>query len=433
LKPSGRYKVSAICSTRSAFRGSVRWRVLAGLCLLSFFTIVDRVAISAAKNEIALELRIPDVTFGIVFGAFALGYGVFMVPSGWLADRWGPRRFLAATVVCWSLFTLQTGLVSIVGALIAVRFLFGIAESGAYPTAARAIYAWLPAGERGVALGLLNMGSRLGAAIGLTAVSAAIDTIGWRACFVILGAFGFAWAACWFGWFRDDPREIRGISAEELRWIGRSDSGMAPGGRRLPPWQELVSLDSALLLAQYFASNFTFFICFTWLVPYLRGRFALAPAQAGAWASIPLYCGAVATWTSGLAVDALHRRGHWRFSRRLPAMCGFSLAAIMLLAAPLSHSVGAFVACFAATTFGIDFTLSPSWSAASDLGGRRTGTLSAAMNTLGSFGSFVSSVAFPVLLSWTGNIRAHFLLAAALDIGAVFCWWRIGAYAKETT
>jgi ACS family glucarate transporter-like MFS transporter len=267
----------------------MRWRVIAGLFVLSFITIVDRVSISAAKNEMAAELGIPDLTFGVILGAFALGYALFMLPSGWLADRWGPRKFLAVTVAFWSLFTFQTGLVSAIAVLVAVRFFFGAAESGAYPTAARAIYGCLPAKERGLALGLMNTGSRLGAAVGLTAMSACIAAFGWRASFIVLGALGFGWAVWWFRWFRDNPREKRGISPAELELIGSS------------------------------------------------------------------------------------------------------------------------------------------WSVSSDIGGRRTGTLSAAMNTFGSLGSFASSVAFPALLAWTGSIQTHFFVAAALDVAAVFCWWRIRA------
>ena len=73
---------------------------MAALFALSFVTIVDRVSISAAKNDMAAELGIADMTFGAVFGAFALGYAIFMVPSGWLADRWGARRFLARSSRC---------------------------------------------------------------------------------------------------------------------------------------------------------------------------------------------------------------------------------------------------------------------------------------------------------------------------------------------
>jgi ACS family glucarate transporter-like MFS transporter len=257
-------------------------------------------------------------------------------------------------------------------------------------------------------------------------MSACIAAFGWRTSFIVLGALGFGWAAWWFRWFRDDPREKPGISPAELELIGSGEKAkpVAAGESR---WQDLASLDSLLLLLQYFASNFTFFVCFSWLLPYLRTRFALGPHEAGAWASIPLYCGALATWTSGMAVDAFYRRGNRRLSRRVPAMCGFALAAVVLLIAPHVNSVGLFVACFSITTFGVDFTLSPSWSVCSDIGGRRTGTLSAAMNTFGSLGSFASSVAFPALLAWTGSIQTHFCVAAALDVAAVFCWWRIRA------
>ncbi|MGO8786045.1 MAG: MFS transporter [Terriglobia bacterium] len=92
---------------RWIFGSGVRWRVVAALFLLSFITIVDRVCISAAKGGMAEELHIPDLTFGMVFGAFALGYALFMLPAGWMADHWGTRRSLALIVALWSVFTLQ--------------------------------------------------------------------------------------------------------------------------------------------------------------------------------------------------------------------------------------------------------------------------------------------------------------------------------------
>ncbi len=289
------------------YGSGVRWRVLAGLFLLSFITIVDRVCISAAKADMAAELRIPDLAFGMVFGAFALGYALFMIPAGWTADRWGTRRFLALIVALWSVFTLQTGLAGTVLVLVGVRFFFGAAESGAYPTAARAIYGWLPGAERGLALGLLNTGSRLGAAVGLPLVSIMIASFGWRRCFMALGAAGIAWATWWFWWYREDPASKTGVSAEELEWIRSGSAGPAVAVKS--DWRALVSRDSAFLLAQYFACNFTFFLCFSWLLPYLRTRFGLDLRTASAYASIPLYCGALATWTGGLSVDAIYRRG----------------------------------------------------------------------------------------------------------------------------
>src|SRR5258708_7642409 len=155
-----------LSATTRVKAGPLRWVVVASVFVLAFITIVDRVCISAAKRDMAAELRISDVQFGWVFGAFTLGYAVLMIPAGWLADRCGPRRCLTWIVCLWSAFTMVTGAMRALIPLIAVRFLFGLAEAGAYPTASRALYAWMPASERGLALGLLNGGSRLRAAPG---------------------------------------------------------------------------------------------------------------------------------------------------------------------------------------------------------------------------------------------------------------------------
>jgi predicted small integral membrane protein len=44
------------------------------------------------------------------------------------------------------------------------------------------------------------------------------------------------------------------------------------------------------------------------------------------------------------------------------------------------------------------------------------------MNTMGAMGSFASSLLFPILISWTGNIAVYFYLAALLNIVGLACW-----------
>ena len=295
----------------------VRHGVLAFLFVFSFLTIVDRVAISGAKSSMAAELGIGDVAFGFIFGVFALGYALGQVPSGWAADRYGPRAFLAAIVIAWSLFTGLTALTAAVPMLMAVRLLFGLAEAGIYPTASRAIYSWIPPHDRGRAQGLLFIGSRLGAAFGLSVVSAAIAVFGWRGTFWALAAAGVLLALVWHAWFRNTPDEKPGVSSSELAYIraGRAveTAAVADDGRSL--WDA----NAVLLGVQYFASNFTFFIAFTWLLPYLQSRYALSPAEAGAYASVPLYFGALGNWLSGSLVDAIYRP---RLPARVPARAG---------------------------------------------------------------------------------------------------------------
>ena len=73
-----------------------------------------------------------DQAIGYVFSAFTLAYALFEIPTGWLGDRFGPRKTLVRVVLWWSFFTAATGWVSGLAALILVRFFFGVG-SGVLP------------------------------------------------------------------------------------------------------------------------------------------------------------------------------------------------------------------------------------------------------------------------------------------------------------
>lgn len=408
-----------VSSSQATVSSRQRWEVVGAIVVVSFLTILARAGISGAKLEMAHDLGISDLGFGLVFGAFALGYAVFMVPCGLLADRWGPRKSLTLSVFFWSLFTLCTGLASGISVLIAIRFLFGLAEAGVYPQAARALHNWTRTRERGLALGLLNMGSRLGAAFGLLVAPVCVAWLGWRESFAFLGIIGVIWSAIWFWWFRDTPAAK--LDRQDLEDFPVRDESARVTSKI--PWRAFVSSRNFYLITyQYFASQFTFFICLSWLLPFLKSRFGITNSGAGLYSSIPLYCGAVAMWMGGVAIDRIYKAGKWRLSRRMPAMLGFGLAALTLIPAPFMHAPGWFIACFALTTFGVDLTVCASWPVCCDVGGKYSGTLSAAMNTMGALGSLASSLLFPVITGWAGNIKIYFYLAALLNVVALVCW-----------
>ena len=139
--------------------------VLAALFFLSMILYLDRAAISSAKTSMATAFSLSDAAMGAVFSAFALGYAFAQIPSGWLADRFGPRVTLAFVVALWSVFTVLTGVASGLATLLVVRFLFGAAEAGAFPGSARVIYNWLPPRMHGIANGILFSGALVGGAI----------------------------------------------------------------------------------------------------------------------------------------------------------------------------------------------------------------------------------------------------------------------------
>ena len=265
------------------------------------------------------------------------------------------------------------------------------------------------------------MGSRLGAAFGLAITPLCVVRLGWRESFVWLGIIGAIWSAIWFWWFRDGPESK--LIEHESKVVLAGEEKTRDAANKTILWRAfLLSRNFYLILYQYFASQFTFFICLSWLLPFLKTRYAITTGEAGAYSSIPLYCGALAMWVGGTAVDSIYKAGKWKLSRALPAMLGFGLSAVTLMTAPFMRTPGGFIACFALTTIGVDLTVSSSWTVCCDVGGKYSGTLSAAMNTLGAMGSLASSLLFPLLIGWTGNIKVYFYVAALLNMVALGCW-----------
>ena len=402
-----------------------RHLVVVATFLLSFLLYVDRVCISTAKTPIVAELKLTDQQFGWILSAFAFGYALFQTPSGALADRYGARRILASVVTFWSLFTGLTAFAWNFGAMLVVRFLFGAGEAGAFPGMARAVYSWIPVRERGLVKGINFSASRLGAAVTMPLLPLMVAKLGWKESFVVLMAVGMVWALVWWWWFRDEPSEKRNISAEELQFIltnrqDQSAAGVAP--KPLPLGKMLKSANLWLMMGQYFASNFTFFFCLSWLFPYVQKTYNLSYTAAGFYAMIPLLCGAAGNVCSGVLVDAFFRAGRPVASRRVPAMVGFGLAAIGLVMSVDQAQVWGAVFWLSVAIFGADMTLSPSWSFCIDIAGRHAGKVSGTMNMAGNLGSALVALAFPYLLQWTGGPTAFFHIGASLSAAGAVAW-----------
>jgi len=218
------------------------------------------------------------------------------------------------------------------------------------------------------------------------------------------------WALFWLLWFRDYPE---GASTED-QVPSQSGIGLADILRSIP---------MSLAMLQYFASNFTFFIGLSWMLPYLKRQFHLADGEAVGFAMAPLLAGTLSQWIAGWLVDVLYRSRYRPWSRRIPAILGFSISTAGLLALTQAGTPMAAAVCFTLAVFGSDMTVSPSWVFCADIAGKNAGSVSGAMNMVGNLGSFVSANAFPVLAAATGSASAYFFCAAAFNVLGILCWF----------
>jgi len=399
------------------------------LFLLTIITFMDRICISTASDFIMADLHISKQTMGFIFGIFAVSYALFQIPSGWLADTYGPRRSLLFAVSFWSLFTALTGAAWNAGSMLITRFLFGAGEAGAFPGASRAIFNWVNAKERGLANGIFHSGGRVGAAATLFLMPWLIHWVGWRGTFLINGIIGIVWAIIWLAWFRDSPRQHKKADETECRHIEET-SGEASASEPVPFGIIITSSNMVLAMFQSVASNVTFFISLSWLFPYLKSQWGAGTER---FAPVPLIVGMIAHWSSGALVTILHKKGHSVGSRRGPALIGFALAAAGLVlctqVAPTTATL--FIACFSLAIFGVEMTMAPSWTFCMDMGGTKSGAVSGTMNMMGNLGSAASAVSFPYFVDHvtiprfvekTGTANSFFIFAATLNALAFVAW-----------
>ena len=406
----------------------VRYIVLSLTVAAYMITYMDRVVISAAVPSIQKEFGFSIVTMGWILSSFQWAYALFQLPGGWLGDRFGPRRALAAIVLWWSLFTSATTLAWNVASMALVRFLFGMGEAGAFPIATRSLSRWVLPAERGFAQGATHAGSRLGGALTPALAVLIMARYGWRAAFLCFGSLGAIWACLWYWYYRDAPGQHKSVNAAERDLILSSLGPSAASDGQPVPWRRIFSAPQMWSLsAMYFCYAYNVGMYLVWYPKYLNAARGFSLERMGLYASLPLLAGTAGDLLGGWASDRLVKRfGGLKNARRAVAVAGFLLASASIVHACYTANPVWSVGFSAAAVFGLELTVGVSWAITLDIGGACAGSVSSVMNTFGNLGGATASVLSAYLVKsygWT----APFLVVAALCLVAAGLFLRIDA------
>ncbi len=406
-------------------------RVLLGFVLtLTAIAYLDRVCISAAKPAIKLALDLTDSQMGYVFSAFTFAYALFEIPSGWLADRFGPRLMITRIVILWSLMTAMTGMASGFVSLFIIRLLFGLGEAGMFPGLALAFSRWIPAKSHGAVFGLSITAALLAGALTQKVVIQMLEIMSWRSTFPIFGAIGIVWSVAWYRWFRNDPHDHPGVDATELALIGT-----LPHPTKTPvPWRAM--LKSRHLIAVcfvYFGIIYGWYFYLTWMPDYLRRAHGFSADRAATYAALPLISMALSVFSGGYLSDTLCRRWGIARGRRACGLVSLPLAALAVGAATwVDHGVAA--ALLLALAAGLaSLSVASAWAVTLDIGGKNAGVVSGSMNMLGNLGGALSPVVVGHCVQHWENTHPWaawhipILTTAACYLLSFVCWMLIDA------
>ena len=413
-------------------RTHVRYVVLALTVAAYMITYIDRVVISSAVPSIQREFGFSIVTMGWILSSFQWAYALFQIPGGWLGDRIGPRRALAAIVTWWSVFTCATVLAWSAGSMALIRFLFGMGEAGAFPIATRSLSRWMLPTERGFAQGATHAGSRLGGALTPALVVLIITRYGWRTAFLCCGSLGLIWSAVWYWYYRNSPDEHASVSGEERELI-RSSLSLARGGQNIQsvPWRRILSRPQMWILsAMYFCYAYNLSVYLVWFPKYLNDRRGFNLHQMGYYASLLLLAGTAGDISGGWLSDVWAKRsGDLKKARRMVGAGGFLIAGMSILPACLTKNSMTCVWFSCVAICALELTVGVSWAITLDIGGDSAGSVSAVMNTCGNIGGAIASALSGYLVMFSGW-NAPFLVMAGLSIVATVLYLQINAQRK---
>jgi sugar phosphate permease len=389
--------------------------VLLGFAMtLAAILYVDRVCISQSQHLIAADLGLSKKQMGLALTVFGIAYGLFEIPGGWLADRFGPRRTLTSGVCWWSLFTAASGWARGLASLVGYRFLFGLGQACCFPNLTRAFSNWFSGQDRTRAQSLTWLEARWGGAFTPLLVVFVLDFVTWRQSFYLFSSIGFLWALLFWRWFRDQPAEptVAAVKQPSLS----------------VPWKRFFSNRSVWLLClQYACLSYGFWFYLTWLPTYIREQFGLEQADryvAALLAAPPLFLAGIGCVLAGWLTPRLVRRfGDTRRVRRGLGVLGHAVACAMLLVSVrLENPVLSMIA-MGFSCFGNDIAMPGSWAGCMDMGGRCAGTLSGTMNMWGCIGGLLAPWTIPYILEAAGG-RWHIVIlviAGWYAVGAL-CW-----------
>ncbi len=394
-----------------------RYLILGILCLMYFIAYIDRVNISVAAPLIRKEWGLSASELGLIFSAFAVPYTFMQIAGGWLADKLGPRLVLALLSLLWGAATIMTGLAWGMASLIVFRFLLGIGEGGAFPTATRSFTYWMPATERGFAQGITHSFARLGGAVTPPIVLWIAMSYSWREAFYALGAISVAWSIAWIAFFRNTPVEHKWVKPGELDEIGVKSAEMHRAAKGRTPWARMIKCMWLVTFVD-FCYGWSLWVFLTWLPSYLKDARGFDLKHMALFATLPLLAGVVGDTLGGVLSDLIFKRtGKLKLARRSLLLVGLLGALAFIVPAIFAHSAMVAVALLAGSFFFLELTNAVLWSLPIDIAGKYAGTAGGMMNTGFGIAGVVSPAVFGFLIDKTGNYQVPFLITAALLLG----------------
>ena len=184
-----------------------RWLGWGSLAVVFLLVNVHRLSTAVLSERLTTDFAISAAQLGTLHASFFVVYALVQIPTGVLADRYGPRVVGATGAVVLSggaiAFTLSDGyLVAFLS-----RALVGLGSGVIFITMLRFCANWYRVDEFGTMAGLTAGIAGLGAIVATTPLAVAVSRFGWRPTVFALAVLGFLAGVAVFALARSSPAD----------------------------------------------------------------------------------------------------------------------------------------------------------------------------------------------------------------------------------
>ncbi len=332
--------------TWAAWQPWVMWLIGAVFYFYAFF---QRTAPSAMVPELMTDFRVSAVALGQLSAYYFYAYAAMQIPTGILADYWGPKRLLLAAAALSGLGSLLFATAE--GMIMAAvgRLLIGAGAGFGFVSTLKIVAEWFPPRRLAMLSGLTMTLGMAGGIAGQGPLAAGISLFGWRP--IMLGAAVIALVGCVIVIlvFRNRPPKLRDRGFETADSGPSRTLGLLAALKRPQTW----------IIAGFGFAIATVMFAFggLWGVPYLMQVRGLSRVDAAFAASLILLGWGCSAPLVGWLSDRIGRRRPMLMVSALLATVsigvllytpGLPLAAINLLLLGHGIAVAGIVVCFAA-------------------------------------------------------------------------------------
>jgi MFS family permease len=139
---------------------------------------------------IAYDLKLNISMLGLVTSSFIIGVGLFQVPAGIIAARYGADKLAVFGILLASSCALGTGLSENILQIAILRFMVGVGMACFFGPSVILISKFLGRRAEGLGIGLINSAHAIGGILGIFTWVVLAQLTGWRIGLIIGGALG---------------------------------------------------------------------------------------------------------------------------------------------------------------------------------------------------------------------------------------------------